>query len=334
MVDNKVAPSPAVQAATGPRDVRGRVLHFLNRYSFAFALVLTVILLLINLIQDHWNFGWQDELANLAPMAIAAMATAPSIIALGFDFTVSPMMFLTGGVFAAYLIPHGLGGAVAVPIVLAIGAAVGALQGTLVVALRLPPVVVTLGLYFMLDGVNTKLLPNPVSFSGSWVQHLAGSVGPVPGPVFTIGLPVLAWFLLGLFPLRKMIYAIGSNPAAAYSSGIRVGATLVTAYTIGGAFAGIGGLAVAGLEQSVNATLSGTYTLLGVAALALGGTSLAGGRGGLVGPLLGAASIYLLGDVLSSLQINPSWLQVMYGCMLIFAVVLQGRLALQRRNGI
>lgn len=313
--------------------MRRRLLKFLNRYSFVFALVLTVILLLINLIQDHWDFGWQDELANLAPMAIAAMATAPSIIAQGFDFTISPMMFLTGGVFAAYLIPHGLGGAVAVPIVLVLGAAVGALQGTLVVVLRLPPVVVTLGLFFMLDGINTKLLPNPVSFSGSWVQHLAGSVGPVPGALFTIGLPVVAWFLLGLFPLRKMIYAIGSNPATAYSSGIRVGATLIAAYAIGGVFAGVGGFAVAGLEQSINATLSGTYTLLGVAALALGGTSLAGGRGGLVGPLLGAASIYLLGDVLSSLQVNPSWLQVMYGCMLVFAVVLQGRLALQRRNG-
>lgn len=327
-----MALSPVVRTAAPRRDIRRWLVKFLNRYSFAFALVLTVILLLINLIQDHWNFGWQDELANLAPMAIAAMATAPSIIAQGFDFTVSPMMFLTGGVFAAYLIPHGLGGAVAVPIILVLGAAVGALQGTLVVALRLPPVVVTLGLYFMLDGINTKLLPNPVSFSGSWVEHLRGSVGPIPGPVFTIGLPIVAWLLLGLFPLRKMIYGIGSNPAAAYSSGIRVGATLIAAYTIGGVFAGVGGFAVAGLEQSINATLSGTYTLLGVAALALGGTSLSGGRGGLVGPLLGAASIYLLGDVLSSLQINPSWLQVMYGCMLVFAVVLQGRLALQRRN--
>jgi ribose transport system permease protein len=244
------------------------------------------------------------------------------------------MMFLTGGLFAGYLVPHGLGGAVAVPIVLVLGGAVGALQGTLVVALRLPPVVVTLGLYFMLDGINTKLMPNPVSFSGSWVEHLAGSVGPVPGAVFTIGLPIVAWALLGLFPLRKMIYAIGSNPPAAYASGIKVGATLITAYAIGGVFAGIGGFAVAGLEQSINATLSGTYTLLGVAALALGGTSLAGGRGGLVGPLLGAASIYLLGDVLSSLQVTSSWLQVMYGCMLIFAVVLQGRLALQGRNSL
>jgi ribose transport system permease protein len=334
VVGDKVAPVPAASAAPARTGLGQRLLTFLSRYPFVFALALSVILLLVNLIQDDWDFGWRDELANLAPMAIAAMATAPSIIAKGFDFTVSPMMFLTGGLFAAYLVPHGLGGAVAVPIVLALGGAVGALQGTLVTALRLPPVVVTLGLYFMLDGINVKLLPDPVSFSGNWVAHLAGSVGPVPGAVFTIGLPLLAWALLGLFPLRKMIYAIGSNPAAAYGSGIRVGATLITAYAIGGAFAGIGGLAVAGLEQSVNATLSGTYTLLGVAALALGGTSLAGGRGGLVGPLLGAASIYLLGDVLSGLQVTSSWLQVMYGGMLILAVVLQGRLALQGRNNL
>jgi ribose transport system permease protein len=332
VVEKELAPSRPVEVPAPRRDGRRWLVAFLNRYSFAFALALTVILLLIDLVQNHWSFSWQDELANLAPMAVAAMATAPSIIARGFDFTISPLMFLTGGVFVVYLIPNGLGGALALPIVLGLGAAVGALQGALVVGLRLPPVVVTLGLFFMLEGIDTKIVPNPVSFTGNWVENLATSIGPIPGPIFTIGVPIVTWFLLGRLPFMKMLYAIGSNPAAAYSSGIRVGVTLIAAYTIGGVFAGIGGLAVAGLEHSINATLSGTYTLLAVAALALGGTSLAGGRGGLIGPLFGAATIYLLGDVLSNLQIDPSWLQVMYGFMLVFAVVLQGRLAIQRRN--
>ncbi len=78
------------------------------------------------------------------------------------------------------------------------------------------------------------------------------------------------------------------------------------------------------LTSRANPSLSSTYTLLAIAAVALGGTSLWGGRGGLFGPVLGAAAIYLLGNLLTSMQVDPSYLQVMYGGMLIVAVVLGG----------
>jgi ribose transport system permease protein len=305
------------------------LLRLLNRYSFGFALLLTLALLATTLIRDS-NFGWRDQLANFAPMALAAMASTPAIISGGggFDLSISPLMYLTGEVFIVWLATKGLGGAVSVPIILALGIALGALNGLLIILLRVPPVVATLSMYFVLIGVDLRVAPNPKYLSDNWIHHLAASVNiagvAVPGALFTLGFPILVWAALALTPYRRTLYAVGSNDATAFASGVNVAAVRVIAYALGGLFAAVGGLALIALTSSANPSLSSTYTLLAIAAVALGGTSLWGGRGGLFGPMLGAASIYLLGNLLITLQVDPSYLQVMYGGMLIFAVILSG----------
>jgi ribose transport system permease protein len=209
--------------------------------------------------------------------------------------------------------------------VLLLGAAVGMVNGLLIIALRVPPVVVTLSMYFILIGVNLKIVPAPVSLpSTTWLGHLAGSVGPVPGALFTIGFPLLVWAALSRVPYRRTLYAVGSNDATSFAAGVNVAAVRVAAYSLGGLFAAVGGLAVIGVGRSASASLSATYALQAIAAVALGGTSLWGGRGGLTGSLFGAASIYLLGNLLITFQVDPSWLQVMYGGMLVVAVGLVG----------
>jgi ribose transport system permease protein len=301
-------------------------LRLLNRYSFGFALLLSIALLIANILEEPGSFSVTNQLADLAPLALAGMASTPSIISGGggFDLTVSPVMILTGGIFAVWLVPAGLGGAVAVPIVLAAGAAMGAFNGLLIILLRVPPVVVTLSMYFVLLGVDLVIIPSPVTLNSSWVTHLGSSVGPIPGAVFTLGAPLLIWALLGLTPYRRTLFAVGSNGAAAFSAGVNVARVRVIAFTLGGMFAAIGGLALLGLDASVNATYAPTYTLIGIAAVALGGTSLWGGRGGIFGAILGAACIWLLENLLTVLQVNQSWLQVLYGMLLVFAVVLSG----------
>jgi ribose transport system permease protein len=304
----------------------------LRKYSFGVALVLALGLLIANLLTQEGGFGWEAQLANLAPLALAAMASTPSIISGGggFDLSISPLMILTSAVFVVWLVPHGLGGAEAVPILLALGAGVGLINGLLVIVLRVQPVVVTLSMYFVLIGVILAVVSTTASISSSWVTNLAGEVGPVPGAVFTIGAPLLIWFVLTHASYGRLLYAVGSNDATAFASGVNVAAVRVIAYGLGGLIAAIGGLAVVALEHSASSGLATTYTLLAIAGVALGGTSLWGGRGGLFGSFLGAATIYLLGNVLQTLQINPQWLQVMYGLVLLFAVVLGGLAARTR----
>ena len=311
---------------------RVAVQRAVRTYSFGFAAVLAVGMLIANIVTVHGGFGVADQLANVAPMAIAAMASAPSIIAGGFDISISPLILLTNAVYIVWLAPNGLGGAVSVPIILGLGLAVGLLNGLLIIVLRVQAIVVTLAMFFSLQGVVLFVAPNPVSLSGSgWIQHLAGSVGPIPGGVFTIGLPLLIWFSLRLVPLGRLLYAVGSNDTTAFSSGVNVNAVRVASYGIGGLFAGIGGLALTGLVNSANASSSTEYTLVAIAAVVLGGTPLVGGRGGLVGPLLGAFSIYLMQNLLATFAINPAYLQIVYGGILIVAVVLGG--AVSRESG-
>ena len=327
-----MAPASTLSARPQGAPARQAVQRAVRTYSFGFAAVLAIGMLVANIVTVHGGFGVADQLANVAPMAIAALASAPSIIAGGFDISISPLIVLTNAVYIVWLAPHGLGGAVSVPIILGLGLAVGVLNGLLIMVLRVQAIVVTLAMFFSLQGVVLFIAPNPVSISDSgWVQHLAGSVGPIPGGVFTIGLPLLIWFSLRLVPLGRLLYAVGSNDTTAFSSGVNVNAVRVASYGLGGLFAGFGGLALTGLVNSANASSSTEYTLIAIAAVVLGGTPLTGGRGGLVGPLLGAFSIYLMQNLLATFAINPAYLQIVYGGILIVAVVLGG--AVSRDSG-
>jgi ribose transport system permease protein len=323
-----VAPA---QGATPGHGVQRAV----RTYSFGFAALLTVALLITNIATIHGGFGWSNQLANVAPMAIAALASVPSIIGGGFDLSISPLICLTNCVFVVWLIPHGLGGAVSVPIILAIGLAVGALNGVLIVLLRVQPIVVTLAMFFSLQGIDLLIAPNPASVTSTgWLRHLASTIGVVPGAIVTIGVPLLIWFALRFVPFRRLLYAVGSNDATAFSSGVNVSAVRIASYALGGLLAGFGGLALTGLVSSADASNATEYTLTGIAAVVLGGTSLAGGRGGLIGPLLGAFSIYLLQNLLATFAINPAYLQIVYGGILVVAVVLGGVLAGESGGGL
>jgi ribose transport system permease protein len=323
------AVEPAATFETEPvaaRSTKQRLTDLAQHHSYAFAALLMVAAL-IGTIAKNGNFGVSDQLGIAAPMIIAAMASAPSIIGRGFDLSISPLLVFCGAVYVVWLAPHGLGGAVAVPIVLGVGALAGLFTGLVITLLRIQAIVVTLGLYFALQGVNLLIAPNPASVQGDvWIYHLAGKVGPVPGALFTIGIPLLIWYGLRRVPFRGLLYAVGSNDATAFSSGVNVAAVRVGSYALGGLFAGFGGLALTALVRSTNASTSTQYALIAIAAVVLGGTSLAGGRGGLIGVAFGAFTIYLFQNLLSSFEVNPAWLQIVYGAILIIAVIVQGAL--------
>jgi ribose transport system permease protein len=335
-MDTALEPQSALaRESVGVRTTKERLTHLARHNSYAFSALLMVAVLVATLVKDGGNFGVSDQLAIAAPMILAAMASAPAIIGRGFDLSISPLLVFTNCVYVVWLAPHGLGGAIAVPLVLGVGLLAGLVTGLTITLLRIQPVVVTLALYFALQGVNLLLAPNPVSLGEQdrWIYHLAGEVGPVPGAVFTIGIPLLIWYGLKRVPFGRLLYAVGSNDATAFSSGVNVTAVRVASYALGGLFAGFGGLALTALVHSANASTSTQYALIAIAAVVLGGTSLAGGRGGLIGVCFGAFTIFLLQNLLSSFEVNPAWLQIVYGSILIIAVVIQGALVPEAGSG-
>ena len=328
---------------TRPRGVR----FPFARHTYLFAVVLAGVLLVANLVKQP-SFGATSQLAALAPLGIAAMASVPSIMSGrgGIDLSISPLMTLSGLLYATQLQPNGVGGYVAVPVLMIVGALIGTLTGLLIVVVRLQPIVVTLAMFFVLTGLDLKLAPSPITVSGTWMVNFAGSMGPVPGGLVALAIPAASWLLVTrLTSYGSLLRSVGGNDVTAYTSGVPVGAVRVLAYALGGAMAAVGGLVLIGLVSTAESGTSAAYTLIAVAAVALGGLPLQGGGGGIVNALAGAAAIYLLQSLLGVFQVSQTWLQVIYGAVLIGAVlfgaiaardlkpVLDRKLVLDREEG-
>jgi len=308
-----------------------RLIGLLRARTFMFAALLGVVLFVANLIvQPRFvsSSTLPATLADLAPFAIVAMACAPSVITGGLDFGIGPVVSLTNVMLVAVLLPHGLGGpGVAIPILLALGAGIGALSAALISYLRLPAFFTGMGALFVVSGAAQQILPTPEQAPANWTNNLASSIGPVPGALITMAVPLVVWLVLRRTPSVRAMFSVGGDAVTAFAAGMNVGAVRFVAYALGGLFAAVAGIALTGLIHSADSSLGLQYTLIAIAAVALGGTPLGGGRGGLVGGLLGAVCIFLIQDFLFALRISAEWLDVVYGCVLVFAVVLGTQLA-------
>jgi ribose transport system permease protein len=137
-----------------------------------------------------------------------------------------------------------------------------------------------------------------------------------------MGIVAVTWFLLRRTAFVSNLLATGESDISAYGSGVDVTAVRVLAYALGGLFAGVGGIALSALLQSSQSSLATTYALLGIAAAVLGGASLGGGKGGLLGTFLGAVVIFLMQQLLTAAGVQPSFVQVAYGLVLVVGVLL------------
>jgi ribose transport system permease protein len=310
------------------------VTRFLRSRPYAFALLLFAVLLIANIAAQP-SFAspsnWAETLAIFAPFAIAALASTPAIMSGGggIDISIGPLMTVVNMVIVADLLPHGLGSPwLVVPFCLVAGAAVGAVNGTLVTVLRFQPVVATLCMNFILTGLATQLEGSSTPQGSTWwTNDLSSSFGPVPGGLISIAVVLAAWYALSRTAYTRNLYATGGDDAAAFSAGVDVTRVRIGAYTIGGLFAGAGGLALMAVLKEGEAGNATMYTLIALAAVALGGTTFTGKRGSLVGTLCGAACMYLITNVLSAANVPDTWTDAVYGCLLLAAVIITAGLA-------
>lgn len=292
--------------------------------SAGFALVLLIVLLAINLALNPARFqpsSWGILIGLAAPLIGAAAASAPVILAGrgGIDISVGPLMgFVNAIVIQALFLKAGIASPfVIVPAALAVGAAVGAANGFMATILRIQPIVATLGTYLILAGVTLTILPAPVGPAPAWLKAMAGPISILPlATIFAI------WWLIRQTPYYDQLMAVGSDDRAAYTSGVPVTKVRFIAYVITGLFAGVAGLMLTALIGSADPNIGTTYTLIAIAAVALGGVSLAGGKGGLIGAVIGAVDIFLLQSLLTAFNVSTYVLQVAYGAILVAAVIL------------
>ena len=269
------------------------------------------------------------------PVAFAAVGQAIVVISGGIDLSIGSVIALTNVISAVLLLNAPEASVPIVLLVLLIGLLIGVANGVLVVVSRVPDIVVTLAMLFVWAGAALLVLGTPGGASVDWLREMiTGTLGIELLPRALIVLLVvvaLVWVPLRRSRLGLSIYAVGSDQLAAFRSGVNVARTKIAAYGLAGLFASLGGLSLTA-STGVGTPIPGPYLLLSVAAIVLGGVSLAGGRGGLLGPIVG---IYILGLIradLGFLRVEPAFSTVIQGVIMVAVVMVGAYLTLRRRT--
>ncbi len=320
---------------------------YIRRNSWVIGLFVLFIALFIatRVIQPSYGANDFGSLVRaVLPYAFAVAAQAIVVIAGGIDLSVASMMAVTS-VTAAVL----MNGAseefaiLVIPLVLLLGLCLGAVNGILIVVTRVPDIVVTLAMLFVLQGVALLILASPGGGAALWLKATVVGTVPIPG----VPLEITAWIPSALIlllacitavwlPLKRSrlglsIYAIGSSELAAFRSGVPVARTKIIAYALAGLFSAMGGISLT-MSTGIGAPIPGPYLLASVAAVVLGGVVLGGGRGGLVGPIVAVFVLRLVRTDLTLLSVDPNVTTIIEGTIMVVVVMLGAFLAMRARS--
>lgn len=304
-------------------------------YGAGIALVVLIIFNLLFTRQFSSVISITDLLVHVTPTLILGVGMTLVIATGGIDISVGSVMGLTG--ILTYLIFSGklfgihnivLGTIVAIPIALAVAALIGAINGVLVTRFKVQPIVATLIMLITIRGV-AEVTVNGFQFaflSAPIVSWLSGDLfGFLPRQVIlmVVVVAIFAW-LMQATAFSRYLLAAGGNQSAARLAGVPVNRILITVYTISGLLAGVAGLAFIAFDSAANPVTDGVGKELdAIAAVAVGGTPLTGGRANILGTAVGAIFIQLIRQTLVALNVPDDIASVVIGVLIILAVFLQ-----------
>lgn len=262
-------------------------------------------------------------LRDAATIGIAAWAATLIIIAGEIDVSTGPMVAFVS-VILAYFLQWGVPTLPAFALALLLGGALGGIAGALRAFCDVPSFVATLGLWSALRGIALYLTDAlPVSIGRNPVVDALDRsfMGVPPSAILMLLLFAVFLFISRKTAFGRSVYAVGGNPQAAFLSGINVARVRVMVFVIGGVMAALSGILLLSRLGSGNATAASGLEFDVIAAVVVGGTALSGGRGSMVGTLLGVLVITLIGNGLILLGINPFIQQVVRGLIIVGAVL-------------
>ena len=303
------------------------------------------VLLLLLIIAYIWalapvaftSFDLKTIVIGALPLAFAAMAQGVIVISGGIDLSLGVMVAVINVMAASLMENQSFAMSLLIAVgLMVVGMVMGCINGGLVVITGVPDIVVTLAMSFVWGGVALLIMRTPGG--GSPLEYQALGTGVffiewIPAGAVIIALVLaLVWMPIRWRRPGFAIYAVGSNRDRAYLSGVNVATTRVLAYAVGGFFAAMGGLA-ATATTGIGTPYAGTFiTLNSVAAIVLGGVSLAGGKGGLVGPVAAAFCLTLVPSIMVFQGIDPNYGQVIQGALIVVVVMLGGLLLLREKR--
>ncbi len=304
--------------------LRERVPRLLDNPSVLAFAGLVLLCLAMSFVSDR--FATWDNLQNVTRQvsinAIIAAGMTVVILSGGIDLSVGAVMALSMTLTASSLLA-GISMPLAIAIGLATGAACGAINGLLIAYGRLPAIIVTLAMMEIPRGLallKTGGYPQsglPSEFSWIGQGSLLGLQTPI---VVMLVVFALLYAMLTYFPVGRYIYGIGGNEEAVRLSGVRVERTKLLVYTLSGMTAAIAGIVLASRLMSGQPNAGIGFELDAIAAVVLGGTAIVGGRGSLVGTLIGALTLGVLNNGLNLMSVSPYTQKVLKGVIILLAI--------------
>lgn len=306
---------------------RGRLaLDWLFHSPLALPLVgLIVVSVLMAFASD--NFFTVNNILNVlrqvSVVGILAVGMTFVILTGGIDLSVGAVMALAGTIAAGVMVNLGLPGGVGLVAALLVGLGLGLFNGALVAWGRMPPIIVTLATMGIARGLGLIYSGGyPISGLPGWVSWFGvGRIGTIPVPVILMVLVyALAWVLLQRTSFGRHVYAIGGNETAARLSGVRTGLVKLAVFGISGLTASLAAVVLTGRLMSGQPNAGVGFELDAIAAVVLGGTAIAGGRGLILGTLIGAVLLGILNNGLNLMGINPYMQDVIKGLIILLAI--------------
>ena len=264
-----------------------------------------------------------DTLNYISLDFIIAIGMTFTIISGGMDLSVGSVVALSGYSTGLALV-NGVPAVLAVMLGLAVGAGIGFINGLIIVSFGIPPFITTLGMMYIVKGAVNVLsegrpvYPFPDAFNALAQTRFFG----VPAPIFrALALLLLAVFVLRNTSFGRSVMAVGGNEAAANTSGIDIKKVKVVTYVITAALAAFSGILLASKSGTATPGAGEGYEMNVIAAVIIGGTSLSGGNGSIVGTLIGCAIIKVLNNAMVILSVDTYWQNIVIGAIIILAVI-------------
>lgn len=331
---------------TSERNARNPLVVALDKAWVRAALPLAVVLVIGAIFnQNGAFFEWETHralLREVSVLGILACGMTVVIITAGIDLSVGAVLALSAVSFALLTMHRALPGALAIPAVLGLGALLGLVSGALVAAARIQAFIVTLAMMVFARGLAKELsggqkvssyfqgadgrfvtVPQPVVFEAIDSRVLGGAVSIVTLVFF--GSALVTWIVLERLRIGRYLFAAGGNLEAARLAGVPVKTALLFAYALAGLFSGLAGICQAAQETQGDPETGTGYELDAIAMVVLGGTSLAGGRGGVGRTLVGVLTLGYLQKVLSLNAYSTEVRLMLTGAIIIGAVLVQRR---------
>lgn len=321
------AVTQGIPQTTAPRETRSFA-HGLSIATLGPLIALLLAGIFFTTQSDRFLTGPNLSLVAQQVMVVGTLAIGQTLIILtaGIDLSNGAVMALGTIVMTSLAVNAGLNPIAAILIGLAVCSAFGALNGLLVTRVRLPPFIVTLGtlnIAFALTHIYSREqtvsnLPDVMTFFGSTFRMAGTNI--TYGTVLTVVLFLVAWYVLSQTGVGRHVYALGNNPEAARLTGINTRRLLLGVYTVAGLIYGLAGLLLVARTSVGDPNAGQTDNLDSITAVVLGGTSLFGGRGGVIGTLIGALIVGIFRNGLQLIGVASIYQVLITGVLVILAV--------------